>query len=96
MLTTSTRTGKQKAARSVMRKREEIEMDQQSIEDIELAISVKRASMQRATKRIGMEIAEAERTCAILRERREALITPFVEAIKEDQKRLLRIRDRLK
>ena len=62
------------------------------IADIELAISVKEASMNRATARIDQRIADAECDLKAMKAHRAGIAAPFMIGIAEDKRRIDKIK----
>lgn len=60
----------------------------QQLADIELAISVKEASMNRATAGTDQRIADLEHDLDVLKEHRTGVAAPFVIGIVEDKRRI--------
>ena len=56
--------------------------------DIELAISVKKASMARATAGIDQRIDNAEHDLKVMKEHRAGIAAPFVIGIAEDNRHI--------
>lgn len=63
--------------------------------DIELAISVKTASMERATKGVDQRIADLEHDLKVLKEHRLGVTAPFVIGIADNERQIDAIKARI-